>query len=151
MTNFTFAVWMAACLAITGCSKQSRVERTSQQFNSLPRAVQQAVRSQAPNAEIASVDRKIRNGTTYYVVEFKEPGRNPRFTVAENGTVLGADTDKSMGGSSGESGTSSAGSGKSSAPNSSTGAPQGTLGKAASTDLSSLPEPVQKTLKSKVP
>ena len=83
---------MAAGLALAGCSQKSSVERTSQDFNSLPKAVQQTVRSHAPNAEIASVDRKTREGMNYYVIEFKEPGRNPKITVAEDGTLLKGDT-----------------------------------------------------------
>src|SRR5437870_12047844 len=98
MKKYFIITLMAAGLALAGCSQKSSVERTSQDFNSLPKAVQQTVRSHAPNAEIASVDRKTREGMNYYVIEFKEPGRNPKITVAENGALVTGENERAMGG-----------------------------------------------------
>ena len=137
-------------MVIAGCSRQSSIEKTSQQFNALPPAVQHAVRSQASTAEIASVDHKTRDNMTYYVIEFKNPDRHPKITVAENGTIISGDI-KSMGSPGPLSGRETGAGRKPSEPSSTLGAPKGTTGKVASTDLSALPVPVQKTLKSQVP
>lgn len=71
---------------LAGCNKS--VEQASQDFNSLPPAVQKAVRSQAPNAEIASVDMKTENGVQVYEVEFRDAGVNPRLLVSADGSIL---------------------------------------------------------------
>ena len=148
MKKYIYLVLTAGSMIIAGCSRQGKIERTSEQFNALPPAVQHAVRSQARDAEIASVDRKTRENMNYYVIEFKNPDRNPKITVAENGTIITRDLDKSMGSPGPLSGREI---GTSSKPESTLGAPQGTTGKAASIDLSALPVAVQKTLKSQVP
>src|SRR6266481_2308880 len=105
MKKYIVIFLAVAGLALAGCSQKSSVERTSQKFNSLPRAVQHTVRAQAPDAEIASVDKKSRNGMQYYVIEFKEPGRNPKITIAENGTLVTTDGERAMGSASPDSGT----------------------------------------------
>jgi uncharacterized membrane protein YkoI len=151
MTKNVIAILTAAGLTLAGCSQKSKVERTSQEFNALPTAVQKTVRSHAPNAEIASVDRKNRDGMNYYVIEFREPGTNPKINVAENGTILPNDIERSMGSSSPGTGTVSGRAYDRGATNSSLGAPNGTPGRAATIDLSALPVPVQKALKSQVP
>lgn len=150
MKMYAYAVLIASCLMMAGCSKQSSIEKASQEFNSLPPVVQRAVRSRAPTAEIASVDRKTRDNMSYYVVEFKEPGRNPKLIVAENGTILSGEPEKAMGSGNQPPSKETGGAGK---PDSqgATGAPEGTTGRAASIDLSALPVPVQKTLKSQAP
>src|SRR2546423_14305570 len=73
-------------LCLMGCSRS--VETASEKFNALPTAVQKTVRAQAPNAEIANVSQKTRNGIEFYEVEFREPGRNPKIEVAADGTLF---------------------------------------------------------------
>src|SRR3954468_19189178 len=97
MKKYIYVILTAGSMVIGGCSRQGSIEKTSEQFNSLPPAVQHAVRSQARTAEIASVDRKTRENMTYYVIEFKNPDRHPKLTVAEKGTIIGHDMDKPMG------------------------------------------------------
>jgi uncharacterized membrane protein YkoI len=70
-----------------GCS--GGVKETSKEFNSLPPAVQSTVRSQAPNAEIASIDHKTQDGRRIYEIKFKNPEQNPNIRVAEDGTLIG--------------------------------------------------------------
>jgi hypothetical protein len=150
MKTQLLAVLTAASLTIAGCSEKSSVEKTSQNFNSLPPRVQQAVRAHAPDAEVASVDKKTRNGMDYYVIGFKEPGRNPKLTIAENGTIVTSDMEKGLGSAGPESGTTT-GSSKRNEPDNKVGAAKGTTGREANIDLSALPTPVQKTLKSQAP
>src|SRR5437763_1538408 len=76
-------------LCLMGCSRS--IENASEKFNALPAAVQQTVRAQAPDAEIANVSHKTRNGTEIYEVEFREPGRNPKIEVAADGTLFKTD------------------------------------------------------------
>ncbi len=71
---------------LAGCNRS--VEQASQDFNTLPPAVQKAVRSQAPNGEIAHVGSKTENGTQVYEIEFREPGTNPKLMVTADGTIL---------------------------------------------------------------
>ena len=143
-----------ACLTLVGCSQKSSVEKTSQSFNTLPPAVQKTVRSRAPGAEIASVDKKTREGMNYFVVEFKEPGRNPKLTIAENGTILTSENEKAMGGVGSDS-TTITGRWDKTTHKSDTepnlNAPKGTTPRTANIDLSALPVPVQKTLKAQAP
>jgi len=77
------------------------------------------------------------------VIEFKEPGKNPKLTIAENGTILTSDAEKEMGSANPPLGSESG--------RGSVDAPKGTTGKAAKIDLSALPVPVQKKLKSEAP
>jgi hypothetical protein len=136
----------AASLALAGCSQKSSVEKSSQRFNSLPPAVQRTVRAQAPDAEIASIKKQTRDNMTYYVVEFREPGTNPKITVAQNGALVTGDAEKVMGGTGRDSDTQTGRGTKEREM-----APKGTTGRAAKIDLSALPVPVQKTLKAEVP
>ena len=116
---------------LAGCNRS--VEQASQDFNSLPPAVQKAIRSQAPNAEIAHVDSKTENGIQVYEVEFREPGTNPKLLVTADGKVLNS------------SGTSK------------TEGIVGTVDKALTptgavgTKFSALPENVQKTIQAHAP
>jgi len=71
---------------LAGCNRS--VEQASQDFNALPPAVQKAVRSQAPNAEIAHIDTRTENGAQVYEVEFRYPGMNPKLLVSADGSVL---------------------------------------------------------------
>jgi len=116
----------ASGLLLWGCSRS--VESASQKFNELPPAVQKTVRAQAPNAEIADVSHKTRDGMDVYEVEFKEPG-NPKVVVAADGRLLNTDMPKASG------------------PVQRLLTPTGATG----TKLSALPEAAQKTIQSKAP
>lgn len=117
----------ASSLLMWGCSPS--VESASQKFNELPPAVQKTVRAQAPNAEIADVSHKTRDGMDVYEVEFKESGTNPKLIVAADGKLLSTDMPRAS------------------------GAVQRLLTPtgATGTKLSALPEVVQKTIQSKAP
>jgi uncharacterized membrane protein YkoI len=117
----------ASGLLFWGCSRS--VESASQKFNELPPAVQKTVRAQAPNAEIADVSHKNRDGMDVYEVEFKEPGTNPKVIVAADGRLLNTDMPKASG------------------PVQRLLTPTGATG----TKLSALPEAAQKTIQSKAP
>ncbi len=122
---------MAAAVLLAGCNRS--IEGASQKFNSLPTEVQKAVRSQAPNAEIANITEKTENGTQEYEIEFREPGTNPTMIVAADGRILsGTGTSKT----------------------------EGVVGKvekaltptgAVGTQFSALPEAVQKAIQAKAP
>ncbi|HET7625102.1 MAG TPA: PepSY-like domain-containing protein [Verrucomicrobiae bacterium] len=77
---------LAAAGLLVGCNQN--VEKASQDFNALPPAVQKAVRSQEPNAEIANISQKTENGSDVYEIEFREPGTNPKMVVAADGRIL---------------------------------------------------------------
>jgi uncharacterized membrane protein YkoI len=95
MKTYLLPLAVAAGL-LAGCNRT--VEQASQDFNSLPPAVQKAVRAQSPNGEIAHVDTKTDNGTQVYEIEFREPGTNPKLMVTADGTVLNsAGTSKTEG------------------------------------------------------
>lgn len=145
MKTYLFTLAAATALLAAGCSQKSSVEKASQEFNSLPPAVQQAVRSQAPNAEIASVDKKTRDGQPYYVIALKHP--DAKLSVAQDGTLLGTEKGTSVGA-------------PSTAPDVVTGsgakrdtnaAPSGPTSRTAKIDLSALPVPVQQTLQQQAP
>jgi hypothetical protein len=57
------------------------------QPSSLPVAVLNAIRAQAPNAEIADVDKKVRSQIVYEV-QFADPSLNPTLHISEDGTVI---------------------------------------------------------------
>ena len=86
MKTYIISLLAASSLLLVGCKPS--VESASQKFNLLPPAVQKTVRAQAPNAEIANVSRKTRDGMQIYEIEFREPGTNPKITVAWNGRLL---------------------------------------------------------------
>ena len=90
---------------------------------------------QAPNAEIANVSRKTRDGMEIYEIEFREPGKNPKITVAWNGRLLDTPWAKS-GPTTVEPREASS---------------ERPLGGATGTKLSALPEAAQKTIVSKSP
>jgi uncharacterized membrane protein YkoI len=85
----------ASGLLFWGCSRS--VESASQKFNELPPAVQKTVRAQAPNAEIADVSHKTRDGMDVYEVEFSEPGKNPKLIVGSDGRLLNTDMPRASG------------------------------------------------------
>ncbi len=123
----------AAGLAAAGCNQS--VQSASTDFNSLPVAVQKAVRSESPNGDITSVSKTTQNGADAYKVELRNQGANTTSTmiVAMDGTVLSSDM-----------------------PNTQNGI-VGTVKKALTptgavgTQLSALPESVQKTIQAHAP
>src|SRR5437763_1286474 len=80
---------IAAAGLVAGCNRS--LESASNDFNTLPPAVQKTVRAQAPNGEIASVNKTTREGTDVYEIEFREPGKNPKIIVATDGKLLSTD------------------------------------------------------------
>ena len=118
---------VAAAGLITGCNKS--VESASQKFNELPPAVQKTVRAQAPQGDIADVSHKTENGVDVYEIEFREPGRNPKMTVAADGRIVTTDMTRPPGAIE-----------RALTPTGATG-----------TKLSALPEKVQKTIQSTAP
>src|SRR5690242_13640851 len=77
----------AATALLVGC-EQRNVEKASKDFNQLPAAVQKNVRGQAPNAEIAGVDQKTRDGVTVYEIKFRDKEQHPPMEVAADGTLM---------------------------------------------------------------
>ena len=57
-------------------------------LSSLPLAAQKAIQSKAPNAEIANISRREKDGRVIYQVEFADQGKNPTIQVAEDGTLV---------------------------------------------------------------
>ncbi len=127
MKTFTTILIIVSALLLTGCNRS--VESASQAFNALPPAVQKAVRAEAPDAEIATVSHKTRDGIEVYEVEFREAGKNPKMEIAADGKLLKTDLVKPRGGT------------ELALP------PTGAVG----TKLSALPEAAQKTILSKTP
>lgn len=124
---------MAAAGLVAGCNQS--VEHASQDFNSLPPAVQKTVRSESPNGEITSISKTTENGMDAYKVEIRNPdsNNNNNMVVAADGRVLSSDM-----------------------PTKQTGivndvkkalTPTGAVG----TQFSALPEKVQKTIQAHAP
>ena len=86
MTKYIITLTAAAAVLV-GC-EQRNVEKASQDFNQLPAAVQKTVRAQAPNAEVADIDTKTRDGVTVYQIQFRDKDRNPPMEVATDGTLI---------------------------------------------------------------
>ena len=86
---------VAASGLLVGCNQN--IKSASEDFNTLPPAVQKTVRAQAPNDEIASVSQKTENGAKVYEVELREEGRNPKLVVAADGTLISSDLPKPAG------------------------------------------------------
>jgi uncharacterized membrane protein YkoI len=81
--------FIAAAGLVAGCNRS--IESASQDFNSLPTAVQKSIRAQAPNGEIASISKTTENGLDAYKVEFRQEGKNSTMLVASDGRVLSSD------------------------------------------------------------
>jgi uncharacterized membrane protein YkoI len=124
---------MAAAGLAAGCNQS--VKTASTDFNSLPSAVQKAVRSESPNGEITSVSKTTENGMEAYKVDLRNPDNNNNSTmvVADDGRVISSDL-----------------------PNTQNGiisdvkkalTPTGAVG----TQFSALPEKVQKTIQAHAP
>lgn len=81
---------MAAAAFVTGCNQS--VKTASEDFNTLPPAVQKSIRAQAPNGDISSISQTSDNGVQAYKVEFRNPnGPNSTMVVAMDGRVLSSD------------------------------------------------------------
>ena len=80
-------VLTVAAALLVACEQRS-VEQASNEFNELPAAVQKTVRTQAPNAEIADVGQKTRDGITIYEIQFRDKERHPAMAVAADGTLM---------------------------------------------------------------
>ena len=78
---------VSAAFICVGCN-QPTVEQASQEFNQLPEVVRQVVRSKAPNAEIADVEKKTRQGRVLYEIQFRDPQRYPAMEVAADGMIV---------------------------------------------------------------
>ena len=123
---------MAAAALVTGCNQS--VKTASEDFNTLPSAVQKSIRAQAPNGDITSIAQTTDNGVQAYQVAFRNAtGPDSTMIVAMDGRVLSSDLP--------------------SQPNGLVQdvkkalTPTGAVG----TQFSSLPEVVQKTIQSKAP
>ena len=80
---------IAAAGLVTGCNQS--VQTASQDFNSLPTAVQKSIRAQSPNGDITSVAKTTENGMDAYKVELKDQGKDSTMVVAMDGKVLSTD------------------------------------------------------------
>lgn len=54
----------------------------------VPEPVQQTIKKAAAGREIAAINAETLEGRKAYAVQFREPGRNPRLSVAEDGTIM---------------------------------------------------------------
>lgn len=89
MKKLAISVLAAAGLLAVGCNRS--IESASNDFNSLPPAVQKTVRAQSPNGEIANISHTTTNGLDAYKVQFRMEGKNPTIIVAANGTLLSSE------------------------------------------------------------
>ena len=78
---------LAASCLLAGCER-NQVEQASQEFNQLPAPVQATIREKAPNAEIADVEKRTRNGVDIYTVQFRDKDRYPAMEVAADGMLV---------------------------------------------------------------
>ena len=60
---------------------------TGTTLKDLPEPVKDTLKTKAPNAEVADIDKQTMNGKTVYKVTFGQPGKNPALYIAEDGTV----------------------------------------------------------------
>lgn len=94
---------LAAAVLLTGCTETrqrfSGAAETDQNvltggpmtgttLKDLPQAVRYALQRNAPNAEIADIDKTTRNGQAVYEISFTRPGKNPKIYVTETGELL---------------------------------------------------------------
>jgi uncharacterized membrane protein YkoI len=128
------AVMITAAAFLVGCEQRS-VEHASSEFNQLPDAVQKTVRAQAPNAEIADVEQKTRDGVTMYEIQFRDRERHPAMAVATDGTLMRY-----------EAGTAAMG-----RPDAAEGKVKGAADSSVKNQLSALPMSVQKVIQASAP
>ncbi|HLP78887.1 MAG TPA: hypothetical protein VK327_18455 [Candidatus Paceibacterota bacterium] len=57
-------------------------------LSDLPKKVVSTIQEKAPTAEVAYINRVEVNDRGYYEVTFKDPNRNPKLIVAEDGTLV---------------------------------------------------------------
>ena len=119
---------------LVGC-EQRNVEQASQKFNQLPPAVQKTVHAQAPNAEIADIDQKTRDGVTVYEVQFRDKQQHPPMEVAADGTLMRYEAGKPASG----------------APGAVEGRAKGTASSSIENQISALPMSVQKAIQANAP
>ena len=123
-----------AAAFLVGC-EQRNVEQASQEFNQLPSAVQKTVRAQAPNAEVADIEQKNRDGVTVYQIEFRDKQRNPAMEVAADGTLLRYEAGKAAAG----------------APGTVEGQAKGAAASSTANQITALPMTVQKAIQANAP
>lgn len=58
------------------------------ELTELPLAAQTTIREQSHGAEIDKIRQETKDGKTVYMVEFKEPGKNPKIWVNADGTIM---------------------------------------------------------------
>ena len=58
------------------------------ELTDLPLAAQTTVREQSHGAEIDKIHQETKDGKTVYMVEFKEPGKNPKIWVNADGSIM---------------------------------------------------------------
>lgn len=80
---------IAAAGLVTGCNQS--VQTASQDFNTLPPAVQKSIRAQSPNGDITSITKTTDNGVDAYRVDLTDQGKNSTMIVAMDGKVLSTD------------------------------------------------------------
>ena len=131
----TYLITLTGAAAILVGCEQRGVEQASKEFNELPGAVQQTVRAQAPNAEIADVEQKSRDGVTVYEIQFRDKERHPAMQVAADGTLMRY-----------EAGTAAVGK-----PGGLEGAVKGSVATTVENQLSALPVSVQKVIQANAP
>jgi len=133
MIKYLITLTTAAAFLV-GC-EQRNVEKASKEFNQLPAAVQKTVRTTAPDAEIADVEQKTRDGITVYEIQFRDKERHPAMTVAADGMLVRY-----------EAGTAAMGK-----PGALEGRTKGAVSSSAEKEYSALPVSVQKMIEAKAP
>ena len=78
---------ICATFLVAGCT-QTSVEQASQEFNKLPPTVRQVVRSTAPDAEIAGVEKQTYQNRVIYRIKFRDSQRYPAMDVAADGMIV---------------------------------------------------------------
>jgi hypothetical protein len=84
----TVAVGLMVGCASHNINEPAGASLAGTRFADLPPAVQNTIRRQNPNGQIADIDKERRSGRVVYEVQFAEPGINPRLHIAEDGTLL---------------------------------------------------------------
>ena len=81
---------IAAAGLVAGCNRS--VESVSQDFNSLPPAVQKTARAQSPKGEILGVSKTSDNGVEAYKIQYRgTDNSNPTVIIAMDGRLIGSD------------------------------------------------------------
>ena len=76
-----------------GASKETIAASTGSQasglkLDDLPSNVVETIRHKAPTAEIQTINRITSEGEIFYHVDFKDPARNPKLLIRDDGRVL---------------------------------------------------------------